>query len=132
MHAGEKRRRRTRVIAGAVAERAAVHLRQTAERVQLIAERLQHLHRRAELEIRARALRRPHEGPRTLLRRPDDAVGRVDVAQSNRRLPRTDRRQSRRHRIKQRQRHGRAKAAKKRPPGQGVAGNAHESDALRI
>ncbi len=59
--AGEERRRRARVVARAVAERPARHLRQPAEHVELLPERLERLHRRAELEVRARGLRRPHE-----------------------------------------------------------------------
>jgi hypothetical protein len=54
------------VVAGTVAERAAGDLRQAAEHVELIAIRLEHLHRRAELEVRACRLRRPHERLRAL------------------------------------------------------------------
>ena len=118
------------MVARAVAERAAGHLRQPAEHVDVLAERLERLHRRAELEIRAHRLRRPHERARALVARADDAVGRVDVAQSHRRLRRPDRRQRRRHRVEQRQRHRRAKAAEECSPGQRVVEVVHESDAL--
>ena len=131
MDAREERRGRAGVITGAVAERAPVDLREPAEHVEVLAERLERLHRRTELEIRARALRRPHERPGTLVARADDAVGCVDVAQSNRR-GRSERGRRRPHRIEQRQRHGRAEASQKRSPWQGRVEVVHESDALRI
>ncbi len=111
MDAGEERRGRARVVARAVAEGPPVHLREPAEHVEVLAERFERLHGRTELEIRARGLGRPHERARTLVGCPDDAVGRVDVAQSGRRLRRLERGQRRRHRVEERQRHGRAKAA---------------------
>ena len=48
----------------------------------LLAERLERLHRRAELEVGARGLWRPEERARALVARADDAVGRIDVAQA--------------------------------------------------
>ena len=53
MHAGQPRGARARVVAAAVAERAAVDLRQVAEHQHLVAERLKRLHRGVELEARA-------------------------------------------------------------------------------
>ena len=51
MHAGQERRGRARVVARAVAERPPGDLRQPAEHVDVLAERLERLHRRAELEF---------------------------------------------------------------------------------
>src|SRR6185295_15504285 len=51
--AGQERRGGARVVARAVAERPAVDLRQAAEDVEVLAVRLERLHRRAEFEIRA-------------------------------------------------------------------------------
>ena len=129
---GQEGRGRARVIARTVAERPTVHLRQPAEHVDVLTERLERLHRRAELEIRADRPGCPHERARALLGRTNDAVGRVDVTQSNRRLRRTERGRCRHHRIEQRQRHGRAEASQKCPPGQSSVEVVHRSDPLRI
>ncbi len=120
MHAGEERRGGAGVIAGTIAKRAPVDLSQPAEHVDVFAVRLQRLHRGAELEILPCRFGRPHERPRALVRRADDAVRRVDVAQADRGLGRSEGRERRHHRIQQRQGHGCANASQKCPPGQSL------------
>ena len=105
MHAGQERRRRPRVIARPVAKRASVRLREPAEHHDVLPIRLERLHRRAELEVRADGLGRPHELARALLGAADDAVWRVDVSEPHRRLSRGPRRR-RRHGGKHRVEHG--------------------------
>ena len=111
MDAGEERRGRARVVARAVAERPPVYLRQPAEHVDVLAERLERLHGRTELEVRAHRPGCPHERARALLARTDDAIGRVDVTQSNRRRRPAERGRPRHHRVEQRQRQRRPEAS---------------------
>src|SRR6516164_5187959 len=119
------------MVARTVAERSPVHLRQPAEHIEVVTERLERLHRRTELEVRAGRFRRPHERTWALIAGSDDTVRRVDVAEADWRL-RLERRERRRHRVEQRQRNGRAHAAQERAPGQGVVQVDHGAGALLI
>ena len=50
MNSGQEGGAPARMVAGTIAERAAIYLRQSAQDDHLVAERLQRLHRRRELE----------------------------------------------------------------------------------
>ena len=132
MHAGQPRGGRARVVAGAVAKRASRDLRQAAQHDDVLAERLERLHRRAELEVGADLPGRPHELLRALVVAADDAVRRVDVTEPHGRFPGglRERGQRREHRIEHRESHRGAYASQERPPRQGFVGDDHDSEAL--
>ncbi len=131
MHAREECRGRTRVVARAVAQRTPGDLREPAEHVQMLAERLERLHRRTELEVRADRFRRPQERPRALVAGADDPVRRVDIAESNRRLC-AEHGGRGPHGIEQRKCDGGAQATQERPPRERLVQIDHDSDRLRI
>ena len=90
-----------------------------ADHDQRIAERLERLQDRRELEVGARLAGRPllHDG----------AVGHVDGAKSRRRRRGCGRREGRNHRFERRQRHDGAHPAQERPTRQRHLGNEHGS-----
>ena len=117
VHAGQPDRGRTRMIAGAVAERVGLQVRQAAQHGNLVADVGERREDRRQLEAGAGGRRDP-----LVL---DDAVGDVDEADARRRLAR--RRQRRHHRIEHRQRHRRAHRPQERPPGKRFLGYEHRS-----
>ena len=117
VHAGEVRRGGARVVAGAVAERHAVLLRQAGEHEHVVLVRGQRLEHRRQLEARAGALRRP-AGHR-------HAVGHVREDQALRAAGRCGLGERRRHGVEHRQGDGRAEAAQERASRQVRAGDDH-------
>ena len=78
VHAGQVRRAGARVVAGPVAERVAVPVREPGEHERVVAERLERLHDARVLERTSRGRRRPIGH--------DDAVGHVGEGHPHRRL----------------------------------------------
>ncbi len=128
VHARQPRGGRARVVAGAVTKGASRDLRQAAQHDDVLAERLERLHRRAELEVGADLPRRPHELLRALVVAADDAVRRIYVTEPHRRFAGglRERGQRREHRIQRGESHRGAYAPQERPPRQGLVGDDHD------
>ena len=123
VHAREIRGARTRVVAGSVAERVAVPVREAGQHDGVLAERLERLHDPRELEPEALPLRRPVDHR--------DAVGHVGEAKAERRLaePR-GRGKGGRHCVQHRQRDGRPHALQEGAPVQMFARDDHGAPLL--
>ena len=120
VHAAQIPAARARMIAAAIAERLCLIHGQACHDDQLVLERLQTGKRGRELEVRTRARRQPLVV--------DDAVRMVDDAQAPDAFRRRSAlgRQRRNHGVEQRQRDGRAQAAKNRPARDRLLGHDHE------
>ena len=116
MNARQESRRRARMIAGTVTQRAPGHLRQSAEDVAVLTERFERLHRRGEFEARAVGLRRPMKGRGLLSEHPMIPFGMYTKPRRTAGLPAApDRGERRYHRVEQRQSEGHAHTPQESP-----------------